>query len=86
MTAVFERAIAHLEAAKRCFPYLVGKNSPYVKLATLYQVFHLREAELADAAAELAADYQTWAEGVTVFLCIPYHLYKSNRIISPLGT
>ncbi len=29
-------AIEHLEAAKLCFPTMVGKNSPYVQLAKLY--------------------------------------------------
>ena len=43
-------AIPHLEAAKACFPYLVGKRSPYLALATLYK----GSGEIEKAVAELA--------------------------------
>ncbi|MFV1958195.1 MAG: tetratricopeptide repeat protein, partial [Planctomycetota bacterium] len=46
-----EEAIAQLQAAKRCFPTLIGKASPYLALASLYQ----GAGRMAAAIAELDA-------------------------------
>lgn len=44
-------ALEHLEAAKRCFPAYIGRDSPYLQLARLYR----GEGEMAKAIAELEA-------------------------------
>ncbi|MCP5070604.1 MAG: hypothetical protein GY946_28915, partial [bacterium] len=44
-------AIEHLQAAKRCFPRAVGKNSPYLQLAKIYR----GEGDAKSALAELEA-------------------------------
>ena len=45
------QAIEHLNAAKRCFPRYVGKDSPYLQLARLYR----GEGKIEQAMAELEA-------------------------------
>jgi tetratricopeptide (TPR) repeat protein len=54
-----EAAIAHLQAAKRCFPRYIAKNSPYLQLAKLYRgggdmVASMKELE---AFAAIAAEH-----------------------------
>ena len=44
-------AIEHLQAAKKCFPRAVGKNSPYLQLAKIYR----GEGDAKSALAELEA-------------------------------
>ena len=54
-------AIPHLEAAKACFPYVVGKESPYLLLAQLYRGGNEIEkaiAELEGYVAVAGEDYE----------------------------
>ncbi|MFM8385566.1 MAG: tetratricopeptide repeat protein [Planctomycetia bacterium] len=56
------QAVAHLEAAKRCFPRYLAKDSPYLQLASLYRA----EQRLAQSIAELEAFAAIAAEDMTV--------------------
>ncbi len=55
-------AIAHLQAAKRCFPSYIAKDSPYLQLARLYR----GERDLPKAIAELEAYAAIAAENYEV--------------------
>jgi len=51
-------AVEHLEAAKRCFPRYLGKDSPYLQLAKLYRGENKKEQAVAEmeAFAAIAAE------------------------------
>jgi tetratricopeptide (TPR) repeat protein len=55
------KAIAHLEAAKRCFPFHNGKDSPYLQLAGLFEA-----TDPARALAEYEAFARVAAENYQV--------------------
>lgn len=56
-----EKAVAHFEAAKRCFPRHIGRDSPYIQLAKLYRGAGQMDKAMAEIEAYAAISAENYS-------------------------